>query len=310
MPSPLLIARLCAVTVGMLVSVSHAAPPVAVGKRALLTLSVQIEGSGQRASRSDGTDVKWSTRRVLDAKIELVATKPQVISQVQVGDGKSYEPSADLAALQKEAEKCKPDDTACQMAVAMKMMESQGGQKMMADAEAEQAKPPRYQTWKPVPKGGRLEVTGDYQEQWDGVFLTASREVRNCKVSFSSAASTPKDRETLQLDLDGNHVEIDTQTGKSALMLVIGSYVVRELKCHINDGGRVFDEKDNKNLVFSPPIDTQSTGGWVAGGALAGTAISRGELNFVSKPDARAITGMMSVNAPLKVKLRWELVPL
>jgi hypothetical protein len=308
------LARACALTTGLLVTAAQAAAPAAIGQKALLTMSIQVEGAGTRVSKSDGVDVKWSTRRALDVKMEMVATKLQNISAAAVGDGTKIEVPQDLAALQKESEKCKPDDTACQMAIAMKMMNSQGGQKMIADGEAQAAKPPRFQTWNPAPKGGRLEVTGDYQEKWDGIFLTASKEVRDCKAAFSGATTNPalaaRDRETLKLGLQGNHVEVDTQTGKSSLMLVIGSYVVAESRCHINDGGRKFDENENKNLLFAPPLETSKTGGWVAGGTAAGTAISRGELNFVTKPDGQSMTGMMSVTAPMKVRIRWELVPL
>lgn len=316
MPRLWFVARACVVAAGLAASVSaaHGAAPAAVGKRALLTLHIEIDGAGQRASRSDGVDVKWSTRRVLDAKIELVATKAEGMSAAQAAAATVSGPSSDLAAIQKEAEKCKSDDMACQMAIAMKMMETEDARKMMSGDAATQAAALRYQTWQPVPKGGRVEVTGEYLEQWDGVFLTASREVRNCKSAFSGGplgtAMAAKDRDTLQNGLKGNHVEVDTQTGKSSLLLVIGSYVARESKCHINDGGRVFDESENTSLTFAPPLDSKSSGGWVAGGIAAGTAISRGEVNYVTKPAAQSTTGMMSVTAPLKVKIRWELLPL
>jgi hypothetical protein len=324
MPSLAFVVRVCAMAAVLAAtgSAANAAAPVPVGKRALLTLNIQIDGAGQRASRSDGIDVKWSTHRVLDAKVELVAAKAQGTSAAdvkgQVAAASGYKPSADLAALQKEAEKCKPNDTACQMAIAMKMMDTDDAKKMMQQDQAAQAAAPRYQTWETAPNSGKVEATGEYQEQWDGVFLTASREVRNCKSAFpgtptgttSGTAIAAKDRETLQTGLKGNSVEIDTQTGKSSLLLVVASYVAGELKCHINDGGRVSDERDNKTLSFRPPLDTTSTGGWVTGGVAAGAAISRGEVTLLTKADAQSITGMMSVTAPLKVKIRWELVPL
>lgn len=304
MPRLSLLARVGVVAAGLAIgSAANAAAPAAVGKRALLTLNIQIDGAGQRASRSEGVDVKWSTRRVLDARIEMVATKAQGTSAVQATSESAG--GSDMAALQKEAAKCKSEDTACQMAIAMKMMESADAKNMMAGGPAAL----RYQTWEPAPKGGRVEVKGDYQEQWDGVFLTASREVRSCKAVYSSTTPAAKDRATLLTGLDGNHVEVDTETGKSSLMLVIGSYVAGESKCHINDGGKIFDERENTSLTFGPPVDTK-TGGWVAGGVAAGTAISRGELNYVTKPTAQSEAGLMSVTAPLKVKVRWELVPL
>jgi hypothetical protein len=312
-------ARVCALAAGLIVTASPAtaATPAAAGKRALLTLNIQIDGAGERVSRSDGVSVKWTTHRVLNAKVELVAEKAQGTAsadvKAQVAAAAENQPSADMVALQKEIEKCK-DNTACQMAVAMKMAQTDDAKKMMAQDEAAQAAPPRYQTWQALPKTGRVEATGEYQEQWDGVFLTASREVRTCKSAYSSAApnaaTTVKDRETLQTGLTGVRVEVDTRTGTSSLLMVAASFVAGELKCHINDGGRVSDERENRNLSLVPNLNLDSTGYWLAGGSAVGPAISRGDVNFTTKSEARSITGMMSVSAPLGVKIHWELTPL
>jgi hypothetical protein len=311
--------RLCAVAAGLVVSgsIANAAAPVADGKRALLTLNIQIDGAAERVSRSDGVNVKWTTLRTLNAKVELAAEKAQGTSAAdvkgQVAAAAAYQPSNDMVALQKEIEKCK-GDTGCQMAVAMKMSQTDDVKKMQAEDEARQAAAPRYQTWQAAPKGGRMEATGEYREQWDGTFLTASKEVRTCKSAYSSAApnaaTAAKDRETLQTGLKGVRVEVDTRTGKSSLLMVVAPFVAGQLKCHINDGGRVFDENDNTSLSWIPKLDLDSTGYWLAGGAALGPAISRGDLNFVTKSEARSITGMMSVTAPYKVKIHWELSPL
>jgi hypothetical protein len=192
------------------------------------------------------------------------------------------------------------------MAVAMTLMAAQGG--------GATATTPRYQAWKVAPKGGRLEVAADYQEQWDGVFLTGARETRNCKAAFkgstTSATTTPKDRETLKTGLDGTNLEIDTETGKSSLMQTFGSYVAGQQTCHINDAGRVFDEKENAPLTFFPPLDMKANGGWLSGGAATAPAIARGDANYQTKSDAQAMAGLMSVTTPLKVKIRWEMTPL
>jgi hypothetical protein len=296
MPHRLVLA--CAFVAG-LTALSHAAPPVAVGKRALLTLNIQIEGAGARVDKKEGVDIQWSTKRVLDAKIEMVAMKPQTMSAAAGAP-------ADLTALAKEAEKCKPEDTACQMAVAMKMMAAQGG--------GAGATTPRYQAWKAAAKGSRLEVTADYQEQWDGVFLTGARETRTCRAVFKGSTTNPatsaKDRESLRTGLDGLNLEVDTETGKSSMMQTFGSYVTGEKKCRINDAGRVFDENETSSLTFFPPLDTKANGGWLAGGVATAPAISRGELNHTTKTDSQTMAGLMSVTTPLKVKIRWEMVPL
>ena len=319
MPSVASVVRVCVLATGlaMVGSAANAGAPAPEGKRALLSLNIQMDGSGGRASRSNGIDVKWSTHRVLDTKVELIAAKAVRTSAAdvkgQLAAASAYKPSADMAALQKQAEKCKPDDTACQMAIALKMMETDDARKMIQQDEATQAAAPRYQSWQAPAKGGRVEVKAEYQEQWDGVFLTASREVRNCRIALSPVSSSTapaKDRETLETGTKGLNVEVDTQTGRSSLMLVVGAYIASELKCHINDGGRVADERENKNLTFKPPLDLDATGGWVAGGVASGAAISRGEMSFDTAPEARALSGMMSVTAPMKVKIRWELIPL
>ena len=105
-------------------------------------------------------------------------------------------------------------------------------------------------------------------------------------------------------------MEVDTLTGKSSLQMVAASYVAGELMCHINDGGRISDERENKNLLLVPRLELDATGYWLAGGTAVSPAISRGEVNFVTASEARSLTGMMSVTAPLKVKIRWELTPL
>jgi hypothetical protein len=220
-----------------------------------------------------------------------------------------------MEALQKEAAKCKEGDTACQMAVAMKMMETDDAQQLMAEAAAAENAPPRYQPWKTPEKGGRIQAAANYQELWDGVFLTASREVRNCKRAGTASTSTPTltkaDREALVDSLKGLNLEIDTQTGKSSLMLVVGSYVNGELYCRINDGGAVTEERNAEALMVGPPPDAlESAGYWIAGSTPAGTSIAHGEFAFDLKSEAHALTGMMSVTAPLKVKVRWDMTPL
>ena len=304
----------CVVAAGLAAigSPAHAGAPAPAGKRALLSLTIQVDGAGQRVAKSDGTNVKWSTHRLLDAKVELVAAKAEGTSAADIKGqvAAAYKPSADMAALQKEAQKCKPDDTACQMEIAMRMMETDDAKNLMRQSEAAQEAPARYQPWKTPSKGGRVEVKAEYQEQWDGVFLTASREERNCKLALPSATLAAKDRASLEDGVKGVNLEVDTQTGKSSLMLVVVSYALGELKCHIDDGGRVSDESESRTMSFKPPIDFDSTGGWVQGSAVADATISRGELNFDTRPEAHALTGMMSVTAPLKVKIRWQLTPL
>lgn len=305
--------RLCAAVAGLTVvgSMANAAAPVPAGKRAMLSLNIEVDGAGQRVSKSNGIDMSWSTRRRLEARIEVVADAPGKFSQANAAaQGAAYKQSTSMEALQKEAQKCGADDTACQMAVAMKMMETDDAKQAMQQAVVAQSAPARYQLWKPAAKGGRADVKAEYKEQWDGVFLTASREVRNCKIDLPAvSALSAEARDNLAAGFRGLSVEIDTQTGKNWLMAAMAFFAQGEVKCHINDGGRVSDKRENKTLNFNAPIDTKSNGGWVAGGTPAGAAIARGELNFDTKPDAQAQSGV-SVTAPLKVKMRWELTPL
>ena len=313
--------RLCAMVTGLVAigPMANAGAPMPVGKRAMLSLSIQIDGAGQHASKSDGVDVKWSAHRTFDTKVELAAEKA---SSTSVGDVKGQVAAAahlstDMQALQKQAKQCQPDDMACQMELAAKMMETDDAKKMVQQAQAAQGAPDRYQSWKAPAKAGRVEVRADSMDQWDGVFLTGSREERHCKISGvypgGNAAAAAKNRETMEGGVKGLQVAVDTQTGKSWLTLVIAAYTNGEQTCHINDGGKLYDERDAKVVSFSVPIDINATGGWVEGAAAAGAAIARGEMDFQTKPDTRGIdgqSGSMSVTAPLKVKVRWELTPL
>jgi hypothetical protein len=276
-------------------------------------LTIQIDGAGQRASKSDGVDVKWSRHSQFEAKVEMVAHAARGTSEAAAmsQSASAYKPSSAMEALQNESSKCKQDDTACQMAVAMKMMETDDAKALMAQAEDANKASPRFQSWQLASKGRQPEIKAEYLEQWDGVFLTASKEVRNCKVALpATAALSAKDRETLVDGLKGVNLEVDTQTGKSSLLAAMVLYVGGELKCHIDDGGRVSDESESKAMSFSPPVDGKSTVGWIAGSSVSGAAIARGEMSIDTKAEAHSLTGMMSVTAPLKIKIRWELTSL
>lgn len=311
--------RPCAVVAVFLTALVPAvqAAPVAAGKRAVLTITVEIDGAGQRASRSDGVDVKWSTRRRFESKLEMVAGKLLRTSEAdvkgRVAKAEAYKPSASMEAIQKEMAKCKPDDQACMIAVGMKAMQTDEAKQAVAESDKTATMPPRFQKWAVV-SGSRPSVTlAEYQEQWEGVFLSASRETRSCKVVLpTTAALTAKDRESLGNGVKSIVVEIDTQTGKSFLLAAMGLYAQGKLNCHNNDGGRVEDTSETQSMNFGPPIDTSAAGngGWVAGIAPLGGSLARGELSFDTKAEARSLTGMMSVTAPLKVKVRWQLMPL
>ncbi|MEQ1581202.1 MAG: hypothetical protein ABL964_11465 [Steroidobacteraceae bacterium] len=299
---------------GLFAGLTAQAAPAPAGKKAFLTVNVEIDGSGAHASKSDGVDVKWSTRRRLSAKVELIAEKATTTG---MADAKAQaaavtRPGGDMQAMQKKVEKC-GDNQACQMAAAMEMMQSADGQKMIAQARAADAASPRYQIWKVVPKAKALDLKLEYAEQWDGVFLTASRETRTCKISLASAAALgAKAREQVEQGLSGFAVEVDTQTGSSSLLAGIAAYAPGELQCHINDGGKVFDERSATMMSFAPPLDTKTNGGWIAGSASSGTTLARGDAAFTTSPgsqSAESASQSTTISAPLKVKLRWELTP-
>src|SRR5262245_3070756 len=132
--------RACAITTGLVAigSTALAAAPAPVGKRAMLSMYVQVDGAGGRTVKSDGVDVKWSTARKFDVSVELIAQKAEKMSLANIKDNPAagYKPSAGMQSLQKEAEKCAPDDQACQMAIAMQMMETDDAQNLMQQAAA------------------------------------------------------------------------------------------------------------------------------------------------------------------------------
>ena len=217
--------RLCAMVTGLVAigPMANAGAPMPVGKRAMLSLSIQIDGAGQHASKSDGVDVKWSAHRTFDAKVELAAEKA---SSTSVGDVKGQVAAAahlstDMQALQKQAKQCQPDDMACQMELAAKMMETDDAKKMVQQAQAAQGAPDRYQSWKAPAKAGQVQVRADSMDQWDGVFLTGSREERHCKISGvypgGNAAAAAKNRETMEGGVKGLQVAVDTQTARPSV---------------------------------------------------------------------------------------------
>lgn len=290
------------------------AAPARAGQKAWLTVDVEIDGAGTHASKSDGVDVKWSTRRRLSAKVELVAEQATStgIADAKAQAAAATRPGGDLQAMQDKVEKC-GEDQGCQMAAAMELMQSADGQKMIAQAQAAHSAAPRYQIWKVVPKAKALDVKLEYAERWDGVFLTAGRETRTCKLSLASAASlSAKAREQIEQGLSGLTVEVDTRTGSSSLLAGIAAHVPGELQCHINDGGKVFDERSAKIMSFAPPLDTKKNGGWIAGSPASGKTLAQGEAAFTTRLESRSAESAsqsMTLSAPLKVKLRWELTP-
>jgi hypothetical protein len=145
---------------------------VDAGERALLTVSIAVDGGVEELQGHRDEVVKWSTRRAFNATVEMVADKAETMS---VSGSHGGAGQALLADIQKQSEAC-GQDQACQMRVAMQMMNNPAMQETI-DA------PPRYQAWRPVEEGARLDVSGSHEETLHTVFYTAARETTDCTLT-------------------------------------------------------------------------------------------------------------------------------
>jgi hypothetical protein len=276
-----------------------------VGQRALLSIDLEIEGSGERVIKSDGSDVKWSTHRTFKGSVELAALKPETVSMVDAAGMRDFKPSENLQELQEESGECGEEDMACQMAAAMKMMQDPQMQELLQQGMSQAQAPARYQRWEVAANGGNARAEGSWQETWDCVFMTAVREERNCKLSAPTTGK-PLDHDTLARGLQALNLELDTETGKSSLMLALAPSAEGEIACRERSGGPEILTNETRHVVFTVPIDGEISN-WVPG-TPSGSAIAQGELNFETPAEMHADhIAMMTIHAPLKIRLRWSM---
>lgn len=302
------------ILLGVAASQADADLLVDAGQRALLTVSVTVDGAVEKPQGSRGEVVKWSTQRSFAATVEMVAGQPEKTSLADTLGGQGGPQQALLADIQKQAEAC-GQDQACQMQVAMQLMNSPAMQ------EAKDA-PPRYQAWRPVEEGARLEFSATHVETLHTVFYTAARETTDCtltapkvspeltKIDAASEAQWSKlTQETLADSARSFSVEVDSES--KAGVLSIGSPLgmgFGDIKCvqNIGSGPETSHHSTNTTLL---PLDGQSLPLQVKGAAAGNGLIASGSATVESSQQLNnlGVGFAVDVQAPLKIAVRWEL---
>lgn len=307
---------LCAALLPIVLAAAPAGADILVepGQRAMLTVTVTVEGSVEKPQGHRDEVVKWSTQREFKAAVEMVADKAEKMSVSNSLGGEGGAQQAFLVELQKQAEAC-GQDQACQMKVAMQMMNSPALQET-ADA------PPRYQAWRAEEEGGRVDVSGSHKELLHTVFYTAARETTDCtltapmispELTQGDAASgqnwSELSREALENSARSFVVEVDG-AGKTGVLNVNSPLGVGfgDNKCIQNIGSGPETSHHSTNPVLLPS-DGLAFPLQVSGAAGGSDVIASGSAGF----DASQKLGNLGVGfavdvvAPLKVTVRWEL---
>jgi hypothetical protein len=287
---------------------------VDAGQRALLTVSITVDGSVEKPQGSRDEVVKWSTQRTFEATVEMAADEPEKTSLSDTLGGQGGPGQALLADIQKQSEAC-GQDQACQMRVAMQLMNSPA---MQESANA----PLRYQAWRPVDEGTRLEFSGTHVETLHTVFYTAARETTDCTLTAPKvspeltkidAASEEKWAEVNQQTLADSArsfiVEVDS-AGKAGV-LSIGSPLgmgFGDIQCvqDIGSGPETSHHSTNATLL---PLGGESLPLQVKGTAAGNGVIASGSATVESSQQLNnlGVGFAVDVQAPLKIAVRWEL---
>lgn len=284
------------------------------GQRALLTVTIAVDGSVEKRQGSRDEVVKWSTQRTFEATVEMAAGKPDKSSLRDVLGGNGGPQQALLEDIQKQSEAC-GQDQACQMQVAMKLMNSPAMQESMNA-------PVRYQVWRPVEEGDRLEYSGKHVETLHTVFYTAARETTDCTMTAPKispeltkieAASVEKwtkiSEETLADSARSFVVEIDSADNAGVLSIASPLGMgFGDIECvqNIGSGPETTHHSTNPTLL---PLQGDSLPLLVEGTAAGNSVIASGSATVDS---SQALNNLgvgfaVDVQAPLKIAVRWEL---
>ncbi|MEZ5560728.1 MAG: hypothetical protein R3E86_19550 [Pseudomonadales bacterium] len=287
-------------------STSLAAP----GQRALLEFSIAIEGAYEHRSGHRDEFYKWSTQRLLEAKVELQAGKPRKTSGAFSPDSQNaaaaQAPDQDYQDMAKQMEACPKDDTSCQMQLAMKMMNSGYVQQQTQAAEAAGKLPDRYQDWKAAP-GGRIEVRASYDDHWEEVFYTAGREYHDCHLVMPEVPSDIG-RKYLEGAARMFVIEVDAQTGQQLALIPRSVDFPGQRSCQDGTGSSAMATTTQDEYVHFFP--TTDAGTWLEGDAPGSdqNLISSGEQTLEAKVEHIAGTSLMAERvAPVRVTVRWKL---
>lgn len=288
---------------------------VDAGQHALLSVNITVEGSVEKSTGHRDEVVKWSTQRSFDATVEMVAEEVDTRSVEDSVSGNGGGQQAMLADLQKKLEAC-GQDQACQMQVAMQMMNTPAMQETINA-------PPRYQAWQPAEDNTRLKASGSHEEKVHTVYYTGAREVTDCTLtaprispaltSYDATAGDTlgkQNREILENSARAFIVEVDgaEKTG----VLIAGGAVgmgYGDIECvqNLGSGARTTHHSTNETLL---PTVQGSPSLQVPGSAAGDDVIASGSGIFELSQEIMAMGEAFpgdDVVAPLKVVIRWEL---
>jgi hypothetical protein len=284
--------------------------PSPKGQRALLEYSIAIEGEFEHRSGHRDEFYKWSTRRLLEAKVEMQATEPRKQSRLFPKDEQTAAamkgPDQDYRDLAKQMEACPKGDTDCQMQLAMKMMNSNYMQQQNKASQAMEKTPERYQTWQPV-QGGKLEAKVKYEDHREEVYYTAGREYHDCRLVAQDPLSDVG-RKVLDGMAQAFLVEVDAQTRQQRALIPFTGDLPGQSTCLEGMGSNKANRKKSQQdeyLHFFPKMDVAAGLDGKAPGSDP-AVISSGEQTIEGVvPNLSGFTSQREV--PVRVTVRWKL---
>jgi hypothetical protein len=292
---------------------AFAGEPAAEGTRALLTVSLSIEGAGEKPFGKKDEVVRWSTKRSYKTSIELIAEKPEQMSLNAVSaDGAGAVPQ-EYTDLAKQAEAC-GQDQACLMRMAMQMANSE---------QVKKAKdvPKRYQLWKADDDAVPTQSSVSYEDKSYSLFYVSGPEIVECTLtapllspelkSTDAGAQATIDQYNRDLLVDIARafvVETDAETGTSKLNVPGLSAGFGDEKCAETIGGRTDIHHRSTNGTLLPagelkvPLVVEGKGSGI-GMIGSGSQVIEGNVVLTDVPGAFG----NDLTVPLKATVNWEL---
>jgi hypothetical protein len=273
----------------------------------VLVYSINIEGDFEHRSGHRDEYYKWSTRRKLEASLELLADKPQKQSRLfPEGAAAPQTPDQGYQDMAKQMEACPKNDTACQMQLAMKMMGSDYMQQQIKASEDMQQVPERYQSWHPH-AGTRVDAKVAYDDHREEVYYTAGREYHDCHLAVQDPLSD-LGRKFLDGMARNISIEVDVQTGRQRMLIPYTGDVPGQSTCLEGMGSNKanMEKRQQDEFVhFFPKMDVAAGLEGDASGADP-AVISSGEQTVEGV--VGNITGFTSQReAPVRITVRWKL---
>lgn len=284
------------------------------GQRALLKVSVDVEGSVKAPQGKRGEVVEWSTQRHFTASIPMEAEDQASTSFSAAVGSDAAARAQDYQELARQAEAC-GQDQACLMQLAVKMSDSSAAEQAGKGA-------PRYQLWRAVREGdAEVDAKASYQDTWHTLFYSAAAEITDCTLTapvvspeltrVDAALQTlwdEKNRETQLASARAFALETDAQMQSSQLHVPALGVGSGDEKCIRTLGGppKTAHRASNGAVL---PVGELAVPLRLAGSAPGTIVIASGAAQI----DTRLVLEQLGVGyavdatVPLKVTVRWEL---